>query len=341
MSLGSGFKLCVLQFLLFATSCSSGLLSNDIFVDDFDSTVDWDTCIKEIVNNNSSVLVENDLKILSMKKVNLMVTKETFLNGDYSFFPVYFKGSNSFKICNVDSLDIETSFVNYGNDAGLETVICDVVEKQSLYDFVEIKWKQNKFLFKTLAVFDKLTGELVYDNVLMNMFRSSVIEYTPSILIVSAEYESMVDMGGCSVSFSENGTTYASVSLHWQEEGHWDFADGNIASGFFRRCYIYKHDRLTHQFEDFVRPMNGSTQHSTFYMFTPESATYDYSGANHFGFTAKMCASRNSYVFTPSLHSVNEYDEGTDHTYRIYVVHREPRKECELLPYYMHSSYYN
>ena len=311
------------------------------FVPTLDSTLDWNESLKTIVFDNNFTMSNNNLSIIEKRQIkNTNISDKYFFEKEYAFIPVYLLDNTRFTLKNIESVSKDTSIVSLQRLQKIRTIVDDIIDSSDSYNFVELTWKQNNDYFKSVSVFDRITGELIYDNVLYNILLASNYSGGFNIMIVSAEYENAEYEGSDFVSFSEDGTEYAWVSLNWYEHGHWDFIDGPIENGYFERTYFYRHDVLEHYFDQGVNPKNGVQQHYVTRNFTPTNGVYDYSGTNYYGFTYYMCAAKNSFSFTPSSYSPNTTFSDSECSFKVISYNDSPSRLSVRLPWYMHSSYY-
>lgn len=328
-----------LKFFIFIAL--TGACSNDLdFVPTSDSTLDWVESFNVITSDNNLTLSRNNLSIIQRKQIKgVLISEKYFFEDEYAYLPVYLLDNTKFSLKQIDTIKKDTSIVSLQHLEKIKTKVCEIIDTQESFDFVEITWKKDNAYFKSMAVFDKITGELVYDNILYNIITSANYSGGFSNRIVSAEYENAEDEGSDYVSFSEENVEYAWVSLNWYEHGHWDFTDGPIIDDYFERTYFYRHDILEHHFDYGVSPKNGQIQHFVDWNLIPYTTIYDYSGTDYFRFKYYMCAAKNTFSFTPALYEVNTNISTDEYSIKVMEVDKHPTKQKELLPWYLHSMY--
>lgn len=211
-------NLLTLVVVVFIASCSN---DNDMFPS-FSDDCNWETSLNDIISDNESLFGSRNFQIIGTRKIeNLKVNEDLFYSGKYGFFPIYSETDSVYKIVDYDEICKNASKHNFKKEK-TDSLIRSFIEKADDYDIVELTWKCNSDIFNSLALFNKRTGELEYDNMLFNM--SSVSSYNAenfSLLLTQFEVE-CVKTASDVVNYYQGFDLAATAGVSWSVFGTWD-----------------------------------------------------------------------------------------------------------------------
>ncbi len=236
------------SLLLMLSSCYSDgsfLLSFD------DSSTDWNSSLSEIIKNNKTMLSENNIVLESVHLLkDVELNSEAFFSGESGYFPVYTKKDSVFEIISYDNMLKDESCTYNFNISAVNKKIEKLLENKENYNVVQLTWKFDNDTFNSIALFDKKTGELEYDNILFNVVTISKLSSKNFAEILSrSENVFYNDQGSDYVSFEKNNVKIAHVYFSWGETGHWirtPLYQNSIIIGY---SYTYIHDFLSYNFD--------------------------------------------------------------------------------------------
>lgn len=158
-------KLIVVLAGVFVASCSN---EQDYFPVCYEKC-DWTTSLQDIVSDNSEIFEYRGLNITNMKLAQgIKVDKNMFFGEEYGIFPVYSKKDSIFTV--ISYKELKNNIESYCFDTvSIVNNINIILEHADDYDVIELTWTFEDRPYKSLALFNKRTGELEYDNMLFNM----------------------------------------------------------------------------------------------------------------------------------------------------------------------------
>lgn len=205
---------------MIVASCSN---DNDYYPICYDEC-DWTLSMKEIVSDNSQLFEHRGLNISNMKlSKGIKVDKNLFFGDEYGIFPVYSLKDSIFTV--VTYRDLKNNIESYSFDTiSVMNNINRILEHADEYDVVELTWTFDNKPYKSLALFNKCTGELEYDNMLFNMATLARYESnTFSRALHFTETESGVGASGSDyVEYKIGNTIIAKSGINWQVNGNWN-----------------------------------------------------------------------------------------------------------------------
>ena len=212
----------------------------------FDDDCTWETTLDEIISDNDTSFGENHLKLIEAQVMKGMsIDSSLFFNGRYGYFPVFNKKDTIFEFIQYDEIDKENSEYSFDSDI-VNTKINTILSNKEKYDIIQLTWQYNGESFNTLALFNKKTGELEYDNLLFNMpLISKYDNNTFSMMLRSTESNVITETGVESVSFIVNTITVATSTVDWALTGYWTTYD-HIEDSVKYRSYTYHFLDITH-----------------------------------------------------------------------------------------------
>ena len=212
----------------------------------FDDDCNWETTLNDIISDNDTSFGENHLKLIEAQVMKGMsIDSSLFFNGRYGYFPVFNKKDTIFEFIQYDEIDKENSEYSFDSDI-VNTKINTILSNKERYDIIQLTWQYNGESFNTLALFNKKTGELEYDNLLFNMpLISKYDSNTFSMMLRSTESNLLSDTGEETVTFIVNSFPKAMSKVEWSLAGYWSTYDYN-KDGYRYRSYTYHFLDITH-----------------------------------------------------------------------------------------------
>lgn len=235
-------RFCLLVGFWTFVSCTS---DSDILPNFKDFSGDWNSSLSEIVDDNSNSFSNKGLALTDIKLLDAdAIDNSLFFNEEYGYFPVYSKKDTTFNVVSYDKYN-STSEENSIKMKKVFDVVKEKIAHKDDYNFVQLTWKHGKDTFKTIALFDKKTGELEYDNMLFNMQTISKYDSRSFASLISmAEFSECVETKSEHVDFYEGLDCVARASVTWNVYGRWIFRDYDLDEYSFVRYYDYSHDHV-------------------------------------------------------------------------------------------------
>lgn len=203
--------------LVFMASCSSDS-DYPLFNEDYS----WESSLNEIVIDNKELFESRDMRIIGTKKLDdLKVDEDLFFSGRYGFFPIYSEEDSVYTIVGYEELERNADKYNFDKNK-VYGKFNDYLENANDYDVIELTWICNSDTINSLALFNKRTSELEYDNMLFNM--TSVSRYNAnnfSLLLTQFETECVLDTVDV-VEYWSGSDLVARAGVAWSVYGKWD-----------------------------------------------------------------------------------------------------------------------
>ena len=160
------FLLLVTVLTLSYSSCSDDYGQWDLDSDSERGT--WVLELHNIVSDFNFIFENSSVKFLEAKEMSRTVDTSDFINEETSY-PVCIRNLyNFFLLRSLDFVLNDTTSIHMPS-ANIKDMVSSIVENQDKYDFIRLTWLYCNKKFETVAVFDKLNGEIVYDNILTNI----------------------------------------------------------------------------------------------------------------------------------------------------------------------------
>lgn len=231
-------KISVLFVLLTAfVSCYN---ESDLFPE-FNDDCNWETTLNDIISDNEDLFDARGFNIVGMDVLKDVVLDSTFFYDENNgYFPVYSETDSVLKVMFYKEIE-ESRDASDTRFSGIKVKINDLISKQNDYYFVQLTWQYGSDKFNTLALFNKRTGELEYDNMLFNMTTISKYEKTLFSRFLN-EFESqdyLVSDYDEATYCNEGGSLVAFASLYWVVNGHWDTYQVIIKEGGHKYLNTY------------------------------------------------------------------------------------------------------
>ena len=266
-----------ITFSLFYLCCSCSV---DYLMPELtDSTQDWESTINQIIDENESTLLKNGVRLLSMKPLVVDSLEEHyFINESNSFFPIYNQDMSEFKIAPLEEVMRDT--VGYHVKISIiQDKLSSLLNQGDKLIPVTLYWSNQEKEFTTVALFDAVSGELLYDNLLYNVVLvSTTTDDMLTPMMTSSEFENSFTNGSDNVTYSINNVPIVSASINWQEYGHWTYYDVLYPynDNEFIRKYTYQHERTEFVFGHYINPNYSQTEYH--YGYGVDNRVNNYSG---------------------------------------------------------------
>lgn len=169
--------------LPFITSCES---NNDYNVLGFDSSLlefnskknNWMSQLTLNLSDNSKVLYTSGVSLLETELLDdIVVDSLDFIYNKEICFPAYYKSFDRFDPVPFSFIEKGDSVMTHVSANHIRDMVNSIIVDQDEFTFVMLTWScDGDFKFKTIAVFDKEFGELVYDNLLSNLIDNETLK---------------------------------------------------------------------------------------------------------------------------------------------------------------------
>ncbi len=243
-------SLTILALFLVVMSCSNDSYLTPIFDD---SMIDWKESMSDIMGDNKDNLENRGFVLKDMEFLtDVKLDSSLFYSGDYCYYPVFSKKDSVIEVLKFDDLQHLEGGHSLKTEA-IKSKISQLMTDKDKYDVIRLTWMYNGKVFPTLALFNRLTCELEYDNMLFNLTTLSRLDTNEMVQLLNrSENQMEVDSGGDAVYYYENGSSVASASVHWSAIGHWNpvvydpHPNKNVNDTIIDHWiyYIYRHERV-------------------------------------------------------------------------------------------------
>lgn len=247
---------------------------------------DWETSLRQIVSENMTLYSNSSIFLKGYEETDIYsLNKYSFINSE-SRYPVMTGNKITLApyefirfdtlMCHVKSFHID-NLVNYSLEHLSEMVA------------IKLQWVVDDVPMTTIALFDKNSGELVYDNILYNTVTigENRLNSLRKQKLTRSEwgYTNGSYQGGITIyesdSFSysdENGTWITTIGLEWHEHGYWTLQITDLEEQhMYRFDYIYMHSN-TEFFWNVSKNVSYASSYSIQYLGIPwEHASGEYS----------------------------------------------------------------
>ena len=190
----------------------------------FDDGCDWQTSLSEIADDNKELFAGRGMELTgSCQMKDMKLDRELLCGSEYGSFPVYSEKDSVFTVLTYDELRKDAEKYNYDMEK-VDARIDSILSHADDYDIIQLEWTGRAGKFYTLALFNRLTAELEYDNMLYNM--STVARYDSqelSMLVYTYEPHlvSKLITKRKVVEWVEGVATMARAAIEWDVYGAW------------------------------------------------------------------------------------------------------------------------
>lgn len=233
------FTLCV--SLLFICSCSGDLFDNSSF-----AIIGSDCQMNQIEGELIDFVKEhNALNVLGLElqEIRDLTNEEKICLGDFfnlgQSYLAYDGSTLSPVIINYSTMRSDTCLIHYNFDDVEMYIKEKLISKNNIYAR-ELMWSYNNKSFSTIALFDKETNELLYDNILFNVLAVHVDNKTKRFLNRSENMNYINE----NITFIKDGNNY-SANMVWGYTGSyidmpgWNYQNGPAPKVYKSRgCHI-------------------------------------------------------------------------------------------------------
>ena len=197
-----------------AVSCTNDCLPM------FDDGCNWQTSLSEIADDNKELFTGRGMEITGACQMkDMKLDRELLCGGEYGSFPVYSEKDSVFTVLTYDELCKDAEKYNYDMEK-VDARIDSILSHADDYDIIQLEWTGRAGKFYTLALFNRLTAELEYDNMLYNM--STVARYDSqelSMMVSGFEFGVYLMTKGDVITYKVGDLTMATAGLVWHIYG--------------------------------------------------------------------------------------------------------------------------
>ncbi len=231
--------LLALAFAWLFVGCST----NDWDLLEYNNT--WEASLSQCVQDYSSQLSKSGVSLVKKELLtDNSIDSTSFLKSNEFCFPVYYKSYDRFDPVPLSFLE-KDSVTSHVSIQTIRNRVHDCLKHQNDYQFVELEWScDDVFTFNTIAVFDRYSHELVYDNLLGNIITKNVLDNRHKVLTRS-EIQIIIEEDECvehavvkSAHYTINSLFDSTLDLDIKVWGYWKRtinmnANGQIVSFYF------------------------------------------------------------------------------------------------------------
>ena len=210
----------IFLFCLASVSCSM----DDALLPEFSDDVnDWNETLDEIMSDNGALLASQGFTLVDMECLeDAALDSAVFFSGEYSYYPAYSREDSTLQVLKYEDIasDADNTYV-LDTDA-ICRKISRLLSDRARYDLVRLTWNYRGETFQTIALFNRLTCEFEYDNMLFNMATVSRLDADEmKQLLTRSEIQNCVESGMDNVDFYQYGNLCAVARMQWWAVGHW------------------------------------------------------------------------------------------------------------------------
>lgn len=162
-------------FLSFCTtiimlcSCTSDYGLDVLGLEDF--SMSPEKSIASFLSDNSITFSKNGLSLICTEEYrgSKRLSADVLLNNEYDCYPIYSANMNSMKLVSLTHFMTDTVSVHFKYNY-LESYVDSIINNSNGIEVKELTWNYKGKRIKTIALFDLYSGEILYDNILYNIF---------------------------------------------------------------------------------------------------------------------------------------------------------------------------
>ena len=243
---------CLLLFLLMSLSMSCNRI-DDFDVLSFDDTPhSWEKELLSIMNGNQGVLNSSGLELIDYRPLKgIDYSSDDVLCKGTSMIPAYMGDISQFRLMPYGFVQNDTTMMHM-RTSYIEQYVDSLCNRNTEYTAVELTWDYDGRTCKSIALFNKLTGELEYDNILTNIVSVKVLEKdTPQRMISLGEHTPASGFVACNSGGEEvqfyaylppgrlDGVykLFASAGCFWYAYGNWINESGQLRFQYTHLSY--------------------------------------------------------------------------------------------------------
>lgn len=222
----------------------------------------WETSLIQIVSENSTLYSKSGIFLESYTEIDINdIDKSSFINSE-ARYPVM--TGDKITLAPYEFISFDTLMCHV-KSFHIDNLVKYALEHKSELIAVKLLWEVNDAPTNTIALFDKSTGELVYDNYLYNtitMGDKRLNNLRKHKLTRAESYYNGQDQGGETIygsdSFSYydvNGNRIATINLDWTEYGFWALQITYLENtNMYRFDYNYTHINTVFNWSESYNP---------------------------------------------------------------------------------------
>lgn len=151
-------------------ACTNGFEDMDIL--DYDSKSDWQQELNYLLMENEPLFNNSRLTFLKAEPIVYEELNSSSFFNEKTLIPTYINGTEKFELLPLDYIreDSLTKHVKYGF---INWKVNNLLKTGS-YNAVELYWDFKGHQTKTIALFNKKSNELEYDNILFNVLNDNI-----------------------------------------------------------------------------------------------------------------------------------------------------------------------
>ena len=219
-----------------AVSCT-----NDYeFFDDGWESQSWETSLNQMVSQNVSLYSNNEIFLKDYREIDIKSLDSTsFINKDAKF-PV-FSGNHislvPFAFINHDTI------MSHVKAFHVKNLVNYSMDHKSELTAVKLTWESADGPFTSIALFDKKTGQLVYDNIIYNTITTEEGGLNKYRKFKLTRSEGSGPSGGSETLYGSDKITYGSngyVQVNWTCFGYWEVSSTPLDYGWYEFSYTWR-----------------------------------------------------------------------------------------------------
>lgn len=264
---------------LILNSCSNSFIPEfndyDILqignIDQIERKYDWRSELSSICKEHETVLKKSGLQLKGFSEIYKDCLSHNEILNQNSLFPAYYK-ADSLILMPYEWLKSDTTTTHVKINC-ITNYIDSLLHTEVSYKYVSLKWNYKGHCFESIALFNSITGELEYDNILFNLIGN--IEFTASKtknpLIYRSENQETYELQTHELSYynpETNNTSYATItcreygsytyllkvihgdSIYVRTYNHYCIDHNYVVNGY--DCLIYQIVDLTPTYTDYI-----------------------------------------------------------------------------------------
>jgi len=222
-------------FLSFCTtiimlcSCTSDYGLDVLGLEDF--SMSPEKSIASFLSDNSITFSKNGLSLICTEEYrgSKRLSADVLLNNEYDCYPIYSSNMNSMKLVPLSHFMTDTVSLHYKYEY-LLSYVDSLLNNSNKLEFKELTWEYNDKRIKTIAIFDLLTGEILYDNIMYNLFSQKSLN--SKVVKKLTRSENPNEASNVEQVIFNIGSHYATYTVSWRITGEYQNwvitdADGN------------------------------------------------------------------------------------------------------------------
>lgn len=221
--------ICLCATISMLCSCTSDYGLDVLGLEDFSMSAEKE--VSSILSEQSSLFSNSELTLKSMEdyKSAGKLTVEHIFNNDYACYPVYTTDFREIHLVSLEHFNGDTVSVHFKYDYLVAYVDSLLNFERKSITVKELTWNYKGSTFKTIGLFNVYTGEVEYEHILFNTYRTEISSFKNTKIL--SRGEGTLGKGDIeSVSFTYNNTTmYYTVS--WNVTGVYRIFDSTDSNG--------------------------------------------------------------------------------------------------------------